>query len=121
MDSLTPLRVLQLAIEDYFKVKVSLQLLMHNRQQINPNYGLAANQCKLLKGDPFVKLVFTIKRGPLLNLICHIHKYNNAYIPLACDEMSLIYELKGQLCEELNRLHANTSSAKRQKQKKTHK
>lgn len=122
MDAHIPLHVLQLAIEDYFKVKVPLQLLMYNRQQINPNYGLAENHCKLLKGDLFVKLVFTIKRGPVLNLICHIHRYNHTYIPLACDERSLVYELKEQLCEELHRLSTKTSNnPSNEKRHKRHK
>ncbi|CCW66377.1 unnamed protein product [Phytomonas sp. Hart1] len=96
----TPVRVLQLAIEDYFKVKPEVQLLLHNRRPINPDRTLRENGCLLLKGDPYVRLVFSIKRGLVLNLVCHLNSTHEV-VPVACPESNTVWELKKLLCEEI--------------------
>jgi len=96
------MRVLQLAIEDYFKVKPEVQLLTHNRQQIDPQLSLKANGCLLLKGDPFVRITFLLKRGPLLNLVCQMCSTREVF-PLACAEDMTVWEVKKRLCEEVAR------------------
>ncbi|KPA75219.1 hypothetical protein ABB37_08534 [Leptomonas pyrrhocoris] len=96
----TPLRALQLAIEDYFKVKPEVQLLLHNRQQIRTERSLRDNGCLLLKGDPYIKIVCAIKRGPVLNLLCEVGQLT--YV-VACHESSTVWEVKKMLCEEMAR------------------
>ncbi|CAC9484765.1 hypothetical protein conserved [Leishmania donovani] len=100
MDIDAPLRSLQLAIEDYFKVKPEVQLLLHNRQQIHADRSLRDNGCLLLKGDPYVKLVCLLKRGPVLNLQCEVGPIT--YV-VACHEMATVWEVKKMLCEEMER------------------
>ncbi|KAG5480066.1 hypothetical protein LSCM1_06491 [Leishmania martiniquensis] len=95
-----PLRSLQLAIEDYFKVKPEVQLLLHNRQQIHAERSLRDNGCLLLKGDPYVKLVCLLKRGPVLNLRCEVGPVT---YPVASHEMATVWEVKKMLCEEMER------------------
>ncbi|CAD2215157.1 hypothetical protein ADEAN_000261200 [Angomonas deanei] len=95
-----PLRVIQIAIEDYFHVRPEVQLLLHNRQQVDPSLSLHDNGCLLLKGDPFVKIVFHVRRGPVLNIICDLGKEK---IALACHEESTIWSVKEQLAEEVRR------------------
>lgn len=95
-----PLRAMQLAIEDYFKIKPEVQLLLHNRQQIYAERSLRENGCLLLKGDPFVKLVCAIKRGPVLNLLCEVGQVT--YV-IACHESCTVWEVKKMLCDEMTR------------------
>ncbi|KAG5480792.1 hypothetical protein CUR178_05927 [Leishmania enriettii] len=114
MDIDAPLRSLQLAIEDYFKVKPEVQLLLHNRQQIHPERSLRDNGCLLLKGDPYVKLVCLLKRGPVLNLRCEVGPVTHV---IACHEMATVWEVKKMLCEEIERQQrraAPTEGAARQ-------
>ncbi|CCW64485.1 unnamed protein product [Phytomonas sp. EM1] len=107
----TPVRVLQLAIEDYFKVKPEVQLLLHNRRPINPDRTLRENGCLLLKGDPYVRLVFSIKRGPVLNLVCHLCSTHEV-VPVACPESNTVWELKKLLCEEIAYRRRHTDGSK---------
>jgi hypothetical protein len=93
-----PLRAMQLAIEDYFKIKPEVQLLLHNRQQIHAEGSLRDNGCLLLKGDPYIKIVCTIKRGPVLNLLCEVGPLT--YV-VACHESSTVWEVKRMLCDEM--------------------
>lgn len=96
-----PMNVLQLAVEDYFKVKPEVQLLLHNRQQINPELTLRGNGCLLLKGDPYVKLTLMVKRGPLLNLICRIARgTHQEVLPIAVNERCTVWDAKRTLCAE---------------------
>lgn len=100
LDIDAPLRALQLAIEDYFKMKPEVQLLLHNRQQVHPDRTLRDNGCLLLKGDPYVKLVCLLKRGPVLNLQCEVGPVT--YV-IACHETATVWEVKGMLCDEMQR------------------
>ncbi|GET88206.1 hypothetical protein, conserved [Leishmania tarentolae] len=108
MDIDAPLRSLQLAIEDYFKVKPEVQLLLHNRQQIHADRSLRDNGCLLLKGDPYVKLVCLLKRGPVLNLQCEV---GPATYVVACHEMTTVWEVKKMLCEEIERQQRRATPA----------
>ncbi|KPI88181.1 hypothetical protein ABL78_2758 [Leptomonas seymouri] len=96
----SPLRAMQLAIEDYFKIKPEVQLLLHNRQQIHAERSLRDNGCLLLKGDPYIKIVCAIKRGPVLNLLCVVGQLT--YV-VACHESSTVWEVKKMLYEEVTR------------------
>ncbi|KEG09619.1 hypothetical protein DQ04_04931000 [Trypanosoma grayi] len=91
-----PLRILQSAVEDCFKVRPELQLLTHNRQPINPSVSLKRNGCLLLKGDPYVKIVLDIKKGTKLNLVCQMPHYEP--IPLACEGADTVWEVKKKFC-----------------------
>lgn len=102
MDLSSPVELLQLAIEDFFKVKPAAQILLYNRQQINPKLSLRDNGCLLLKGDPFVKIVFQLKRGPLLNLVCQLSTTHEEF-PIACDEQMTVWEVKLALSHEIDR------------------
>lgn len=95
-----PMKVLQWAIEDFFKVKPETQQLLYNREPIDPTRSLHDNGCLLLKGEPYVKIVFHIKRGPLLNLVCHWSRTHEE-IPIACLETCTIAEVKQILYKEL--------------------
>lgn len=95
-----PMNVLQWAIEDFFKVKPETQQLLYNREPIDPTRSLHENGCLLLKGEPYVKIVFTIKRGPLLNIVCHWSRAHEE-VPIACLETSTIAEVKQILYDEL--------------------
>ncbi|KAG5506509.1 hypothetical protein JKF63_06012 [Porcisia hertigi] len=108
MDIDAPLRSLQLAVEDYFKVKPEVQLLLHNRQQIHPERSLRDNGCLLLKGDPYLKLVCLLKRGPVLNLQCEVGPVT--YV-VACHETMTVWEVKRMLCEEMERQQRRAASA----------
>ncbi|KAF5216746.1 hypothetical protein ECC02_010460 [Trypanosoma cruzi] len=96
-----PMRILQQAVEDCFKVRPELQLLTHNRQQINPNLSLRRNGCLLLKGDPYVKIVVDIKKGTRLNLVCQVPHQES--IPLACEGAETVWDLKKKLCTALSK------------------
>nr|CCD15114.1 unnamed protein product [Trypanosoma congolense IL3000] len=96
-----PLRVVQKAVEDCFKIRPELQLLTHNRQAINPNASLRRNGCLLLKGDPFVKLVLDVKKGPKLNIICQIS--NSEPIPIVCDGEDTIWDVKKKFCNAVGK------------------
>lgn len=95
-----PLRSLQLAIEDYFKIKPEVQLILHNRQQVYTERSMRDNGCLLLKGDPFVKLVCAVKRGPVLNLRCEL---GTSVYAIACPETATIWAVKKLLCDEMER------------------
>eukprot|EP00796_Vickermania_ingenoplastis_P011764 gene11764-8091_t len=97
-----PLELLQLAIEDFFLVKPETQLLLHNRQTLNPKLSLRRNGCLMLKGDPFVKISFQLKRGPLLNLVCHLSSTHEMF-PVACYEDWTVWEAKEALSNEIER------------------
>lgn len=99
---LAPLEVLQLAIEDFFHVKPEAQILLHNRQQIDPTKSLRENGCLMLKGDPFIKILFQIKRGPILNLVCQLTQTHEVF-PIACNEQQSVWEVKTALCNEIER------------------
>lgn len=101
-----PLRAMQLAIEDYFKVKPEVQLLLHSRQQIHADRSLRENGCLLLKGDPYIKIVCAVKRGPVLNLLCEVGQLT--YV-IACHETSTVWEVKQMLCEEMTRQQRRAS------------
>ncbi|RNF16801.1 uncharacterized protein Tco025E_05031 [Trypanosoma conorhini] len=94
-----PMRILQQAAEDCFKVRPELQLLTHNRQQINPKLSLRRNGCLLLKGDPYVKIVLDIKKGTKLNLVCQVPHHEP--VPLACEGADTVWEVKKKLCTAL--------------------
>ncbi|EKF30122.1 hypothetical protein MOQ_006077 [Trypanosoma cruzi marinkellei] len=96
-----PMRILQQAVEDCFKVRPELQLLTHNRQQINPNLSLRKNGCLLLKGDPYVKIVVDIKKGTRLNLVCQVPHHEP--IPLACEGAETVWDVKKKLCTALSK------------------
>ncbi|CBZ14646.1 conserved hypothetical protein [Leishmania braziliensis MHOM/BR/75/M2904] len=108
MDIDAPLRSLQLAIEDYFKVKPEVQLLLHNRQQVYADRSLRDNGCLLLKGDPYVRLVCLLKRGPVLNLQCEVGPVT--YV-VACHETATVWEVKKMLCEEMERQQRRAAPA----------
>ncbi|ORC88933.1 uncharacterized protein TM35_000141440 [Trypanosoma theileri] len=97
-----PLRILQSAVEDCFKVRPELQLLTHNRQQINTNVSLRRNGCLLLKGDPYVKIVLDIKKGTKLNLVCQMA--HTEPIPLACESADTVWEVKKKFCAALGKV-----------------
>lgn len=99
-----PMKILQWAIEDFFKVKMEAQQLLYNREPVDPTRSLYENGCLLLKGEPYVKIVFTIKRGPLLNIVCHWSRTHEE-VPIACLESSTIAEVKQILYDELLQRH----------------
>ncbi|ESL11533.1 hypothetical protein TRSC58_00713 [Trypanosoma rangeli SC58] len=96
-----PMRILQRAAEDCFKVRPELQLLTHNRQQINPNLSLRRNGCLLLKGDPYVKILLDIKKGKTLNIVCQMPHHEP--VPLACEAAGTVWEVKKKFCSALSR------------------
>ncbi|KAG8346713.1 hypothetical protein TRVL_02453 [Trypanosoma vivax] len=96
-----PLRIVQRAVEDYFKVRPELQLLTHNRQPINPTLSLRRNGCLLLKGDPYVKLLLDVKKGTRLNIICQMAQCEP--VPLACAATDTIWDVKTKFCAALAR------------------
>lgn len=98
LDIDAPLRAVQLAIEDYFKIKPEVQLLLHSRQQIHAERSLRDNGCLLLKGDPYIKIVCVVKRGPVLNLLCEVGQLT---FVIACHESSTVWEVKKMLCDEM--------------------
>ncbi|KAK7197196.1 hypothetical protein NESM_000665000 [Novymonas esmeraldas] len=108
MDIDAPLRSLQLAIENYFKVKPEVQLLLHNRQQVHADRSLRDNGCLLLKGDPYVKLVCVLKRGPVLNLQCEVGPVT--YV-VACHETATVWEVKRMLCDEMEAQQRRAAAA----------
>ncbi|RNF02017.1 hypothetical protein TraAM80_06632 [Trypanosoma rangeli] len=96
-----PMRILQRAAEDCFKVRPELQLLTHNRQQINPNLSLRRNGCLLLKGDPYVKILLDIKKGKTLNIVCQMPPHEP--VPLACEAAGTVWEVKKKFCTALSK------------------
>lgn len=102
------LELIQLAIEDFFHVKPEAQILLHNRRQINPRQSLREAGCLMLKGDPHVKIVFNIKRGPLLNLVCHLSSTHEIF-PVACHEQLTVLEVKMELAHEIERKRARNA------------
>lgn len=108
-------RSVQLAVEAHFKVKPAAQLLLHNRQQLDPALTLRENGCLLLKGEPYVRLTVLTRRGPLLNLICRtVGGGEGVTFPIAISEAATVLEAKRLLCGEMATRRPNTAVAPRQ-------